>query len=777
MVSRTHLTALVLLWAFGSGVAADPVTVKITDEVIRNEVVRLGINTGGDNYWDGAITRIRAADNFEGVMYRMISWGPELREDGLAVWFSPPKSAWEAMEGKVKFTLLGPPNKGVSGTIEEITTTRIRDGRTITFLKFDRKVKPSKGHKNGILLEYEDFDQGSIRQSSNKAFWNTPGNAAHVGDVPPGSFGKASLWLRPAKGEDHAHYAYVPMWPSQAPQSGTWRVQLWAKRKAGAPKFSVSSGIGPTAMVDLTDDWKKYDLKLQVQTDDPKQHVVIRLNADGGQVLVDDVLIWKQEDHRNPTPFRDPFVDVIQRLRPGTLRILQMGGSDLANNLKPPLSQMKWSRNFGDLVAGSRNGARYYKFNLHDYYALCKYVGADPWYCLPGTIHPSEMKLLMEYLGGPAQTQGGKLRVSQGQDKPWTQVFDKIYIEFGNEAWNPGGYATGSFNGPDHWNDLIAAGRESPHCRPNIVWVAGSQAGSPGVTAGVLRDVPNADSYAIAPYMMNQTRKSQISHFKTDADLFRWAFGYAIRRVVEPTGKVYAHHELTSAAGKDLSIYEHNFHLTLPKPEKGGVSYEKRNELQTSLGAGLAVINDALLMLREHGIQPQCQFNLSQRSYYETRLWGFVPGIDIGDQRYRPHYLCDQLANEVMSGSMLATRHGPGEPTFSARGYFEDDRRKKQTYQDIPTLWSYAFSDGKRRALILFNLDVQESHEVKLALDGPAAGAAVLKRVEGPSISADNEPEHAPQVKIVEQNVPGFGSGTVLGLPAHSMTVLQWTRK
>jgi alpha-L-arabinofuranosidase len=381
----------------------------------------------------------------------------------------------------------------------------------------------------------------------------------------------------------------------------------------------------------------------------------------------------------------------------------------------------------------------------------------------------------MEYLAGPAETAGGKLRAAQGQLKPWTQVFERIYIEYGNEAWNPGGhYAIGSFNGPSHWNDLITAGEASPHFSDRIVWVAGSQAGSPGVTASVLRDVPKADTYAIAPYMMNQTRARQIAHLDSDRKLFNWAFAYAIRRVIEPVGKVYKHAELTDEAGKGLSIYEHNFHLTRPDPRRGGVSYERRNYLQTSLGAGLAVINDALLMLREHGIQPQCQFNLRQRSFYQTRLWGFVPGIDIRDQRYRPHFLCEQIANDVMGGRMLKTTHSANEPTFSATGVFEDDRRKKQTYKDIPALWSYAFADGKDRGLIIFNLDVDADHQVKLALATAGAATATVKRVTGPSVSANNEPEHEPQVKISQTRLDDFRNGATLTVPAHSMTVVKW---
>jgi hypothetical protein len=772
-----HAAALLaagVVWAAYPAHAQDATTIRITDDVKVADVIRLGINTGGDNYWDGAITKIRAAENFEGVMYRMISWGPELDENGLAVWFSPAREAWDAMKGKVKFTLLGPPNKGVSGTIKDIGTKKIRDGREITYLIFDRTVEPSDGNKNGILLEYEDLGQGAIRESSNKAFWNTEANTAHIGDVPPGSLGRSALWLRGAEGR--AHYTFVPMWGSQANQNGPWRVQLWAKRKAGQPTLQVTTESSARATLQPTDEWQKHDLRLDVREMPEGKHVAIRVAASEGEVLVDDVVIWKEERDRNPTAFRDPFVDLVKKLNPGTLRMLQMGGSDVANNLKPPLQQVRWTRDFRDLVRGGRNNARHYKFNLHDYYELCEYVGADPWYCLPGTLHPDEVNTLMEYLGGPAGVGWGKARAELGHPKPWTEVFPRIYIEFGNEAWNPGGYATGSFNGPDHWKDMIAVGKSSAHYRPNIIFVAGSQAGSPYVTKSVLRDVPNADSYAIAPYMMNQTRAEQIAHLDTDDKLFRWAFGYALRRVLEPAGRVYQHYELTQEAGKGLSIYEHNFHLTLPKPEDGGVSYERRNHLLTSLGAGLCVINDALLMMRERHVMPQCQFNLRQRNYSNTRLWGFVPGININDQRYRPHFLAEMIANRLIGGDMVATVHEGASPTFSAEGYFEDDRKAVQTYEDVPVLWSYAFREGNRRGLIVFSLDTTRPHDAVVRFDGPVAGRRAHRwLLTADSISANNEPEHEPQVSVQEGEIDGFASGHSLTLPPHSMTALEWS--
>lgn len=768
-------TAFALFLA-ATSLAADLTTIQITDKVLRRDVVRLGINTCGDNYWDSAITKTRAAENFEGVVYKMVSWGPIQDSHGIAVWFRPPQEAWEAMKGRVRFTLLGGPAKGTTGILKGLRLRKFKLGRTereLLYIEFDKTVPPSTNRqKNGILLELDNFDQGSIRDTNNPRYWNSEQNTAHIGDVPPGSFGRAALWLKAA--DEPAHYTFVPMQASQAEQNGTWRVQLWAKAKSGKPTFKVRIDGVRDYPIPVDQTWRKHDLKLEIQGL-TKRHAVVRLMASGGDVLVDDVVIWKEEGDDNPTAFRKPLIDLLRKLNPGTLRHLQMGGSDLENNLRPPLRQRHWTRDFGQLLKGGRNRARYYKFNLHDYYVLCECVGADPWYCLPGTLHPEEIPKLMEYLGAPPGVGYGKLRAELGHPKPWTAVLRHIYIEFGNEAWNPGGYATGSFNGPDHWKDMIAAGKSSPYYKPNIVFIAGSQAGSTYVTRSVLRDVPNADRVAIAPYLMNGLRPERIAHLKTDDELFRWVFAYTVRRVLEPVGRVHQHHQLVEEAGKELAIYEHNFHITNPREREGGVPIPVRNRVIASLGGGLNVINDALLMMRDRGIRTQCQFNLNQRNFFEgVRLWGFVPGIDVRDQRYRPSFLAEEAADKVIQGNMVATVHSGADPRFSATGYFEDDRRKLQTYRNIPVLWSYAFRDGPTIGLVVFNLDTSKPHDAAVAFRG-SADAATAWWVAGPSIAAINEPEAGqPQVKLRREELRPFRSGQRLTLPGPSMVVLQW---
>ena len=775
-----HTRALGLLAVLSAAAtrAAEVTTVTITDKVLVKDTIRLGINTCGDNYWDSAIVKTRVAENFEGVRYRMITWGPEQDATGLATWFSPPKEAWEAMKGTVKYTILGGPAKGTTGVIKDFGKRKIRDGRELTYVVFDKTVPASKGNKNGLLLELERLDQGCIGETSNTAFWNAEQNTACIGDVPPGSFGKAALWLK--GGAKKAHYTFVPIWANQIEPNGTWRVQFWAKAKAGQPtlRLSLRAARIPTHKPD--GQWRKHDLHVAVKDWPAKDNsIAMRFEATGGDVLLDDVVIWKDEKHRNPTPFRDTMVDVLKKLRPGILRHLQMGGSDLETNLRPRLQQAAWSRDFRDLGKGARNKARHYKFNLHDYYLLCEHVGADPWYCLPGTLHPDEIPKLMEYLGAPEDVGWGKLRADLGHPKPWTEVFRHVYIEFGNEAWNPGGYATGSFNGPDHWKDLIAAGRASPHYRPHVLFVAGSHAANPWLTGKLLEDVPNADRYAIAPYLMNQTPKTTLEPLDTDDKLFRWVYAYTLRRVLEPQGNVFRQFQHVRGTDKELATYEHNFHITRPQVKQGGAPVARRNRIIASLGGGLNIVNDALLMMRERAIRAQCLFNLNQKQFYEgIKLWGFCPGLNRADQRYRPVFLAVEIANQIIGGDLVATEHSGARPTFRATGLFEDTRRKNKvtTYENVPTLWSYAFADGPRRGLVLVNLDTQTTHPVAVKFAGKAKDAAATAWwLAADDIGASNEYEAGkPQVAIRQERVADFASGKTLELPPHSMVALRW---
>ena len=88
----------------------------------------------------------------------------------------------------------------------------------------------------------------------------------------------------------------------------------------------------------------------------------------------------------------------------------------------------------------------------------------------------------------------------------------------------------------------------------------------------------------------------------------------------------------------------------------------------------------------------------------------------------------------------------------------------------------YAFREGRRRGLVVFNLDVRQSHPVRVEFSGNAAGGKAQQwLLTADRVSATNEPEEpAPQVSLREQALTGFCSGKTIELPKHSMMTVVW---
>jgi hypothetical protein len=562
-----------------------------------------------------------------------------------------------------------------------------------------------------------------------------------------------------------------------------WRIRLKAKAADGRPELVIrpDRGWGQPATVQLSGTWQTHTQTIQVDSvpepagpqDNP--HLTFVFEATGGDALLDDVEIWLDGD-QNPTAFRDDVVVMLKRYRPGVLRKLQMGGSTIENTIRPPLESFSYASQPGSRT-GPYEGHSTDPYGLHDMYELCEYIGCDPWYCLPGTITLDEMKAFMEYLGAPADVGLGKLRAALGHPQPWTTVFKRIHVEFGNEAWNNAGpYQCGGYNGPDYWHDLIAAGKRSPYATPGVVFHAAGQASYAGRNEGIMRDCPNADRFSVAPYVIQGFSKEEVArYYNTPDKLFRWAFAWAIRRSISPDGAMYQNAELARAAGMELSIYEVNHHIT-----HGDGPLPPRNELVTSIGGGINIANNMLLMLKDHHLRTQCLFSLIQHSYNAhgigpVRLWGTALCMRKGHERYRPTFLACATANRVIGGDLVATEHGGANPTFSAEGVFS--RKGVETLEGIPLIWSYAFRDGDRRGLVLVHLDTSRTRPVAIQFDGQVkSGRAKGWLLAADKITDNNEfEEDSPKVAVRELPMAGFQKGHRLSLPPHSLTALTWT--
>ena len=762
--------------------AGEPNTtvVELTHTVLVKDTIRFGINLGGDTYYSGAVlTKKRAQENFEGTTYRQCHFGPSQDENGATSWFRQPERWQELMTEHGYYTILSGPAKGTHGKIKAISSKKVmHQGKMQDFMyiEFDKKVKPGPPN-GGLLVEAFRLEDGQFR--SLDGFWTSKNNEICIGDVPPGVFGHAALNLKGSVSK--AHYHLSTHYHRYGELNGRWHVHFWAKAKTGKPKLSIeASRYGQIRTIEPEPRWRLYDEIILVDKvpEDSRQggdnHLFFKLEATGGDVLIDNIELWMEGDS-NPTAFRDDLVATLKMFNPGALRYLQTGGSTINNTLAPPLRSHSYS-NRKTRTYGPYENHQTDPYSLHEMYELCAYLGCEPWYCLPGTLHQQELANFMEYLGAPADVGYGKKRAEMGQIEPWTEVFDHIHIEFGNEAWNNAAwYQCGGYNGPDYWKDLIAVGKRSPYYTPKVLFHTAGQAAWSGRNAGILENAPNADRFSVAPYLISSLNKKDLEILDNDQKLFQWVFAKPIWRSRDPRGAMFQNDELARKAGIELSIYEVNHHTT-----HGDAPLEPRNKIVTSIGGGINVANNMLLMMREHGLRTQCLFSLIQHGYRaagigEVRLWGTALNMRKDHERYRPTFLACMLANKVIGGDLVRTIHSKNEPTFDATGYF-NSRSDTETVSDIPVIWSYGFARGQKRGLILINLDVSTPRHVIVKFAGIVAdGQATSWALAAETITANNEFEVGPpQVEVTKDILQGFSSGNRVTLPPHSMKVFSW---
>ena len=769
--------------ATGCGAKAagrDATTITLTDKVLVADTVPFGINLGGDAYYSGAaLVKKRAVENFEGTTYRQCHFGPVNDSRGATTWFGLNDSWKEMMLKEGRYTILSGPGKGATGRIKGISTKKAKHQsqmKDFMYFQYDRDVTPDEPNL-GLMIEANRLRDGQMH--TRDGYWCSKQNEIAVGDTHPGAFGCAALNLKGAG--EKAHYRFSTHYQRYGETNGTWHVRFWAKAKAGEPKLTISTHTyGEAKALTPAAEWKRHEQTIRVdkvpEPTDPKRsdHLLFTFEAEGGDVLLDDVEIWMEGD-ANPTAFRDDCVAMLRTYHPGCLRYLQMGGSTLDNTLAPPLARHAFSSQRGSKVGPYERHSRH-PYSLHEMYVLCEHLGCDPWYTLPGTLSRDEMKRFMQYLGAPPDVGYGQRRAELGHPKPWTQVFRNIHVEFGNEAWNNAGpYQCGGFNGRDYWRDLIATGKASPHYRANVVFHAAGQAANSWLNGGIMERVPNADRFGVAPYIIQSISKKEMEILDTDAELLAWAFAWPIWRSRNEKGAMRQNWELSRKHNIELSIYEVNHHIT-----HGDGPLEPRNTIVTSIGGGLNVMGNMLLMLKRHHLRTQALFSLVQHSYNArdigpVRLWGTALCMRKGHERYRPTFLACAMANKVMGGNLVETVHAGAEPTFTAEGIF-NKRLGIEKMEGIPVLWSYAFAEGKRRGLILLNIDTSKPHPVAVAFDGTVKDEKATRwSLTAPSIAASNEFEQPePQVKLVESRIPNFASGHRLILPPHSACALAW---
>jgi hypothetical protein len=472
----------------------------------------------------------------------------------------------------------------------------------------------------------------------------------------------------------------------------------------------------------------------------------------GSSALLDDVSLTEAAAPENPTAFRDAVVRTLRELHPGVLRYMDNGtsfGSSLDNLLASPLARVR---------AGSSTQQTLQEddaIGIPDFLVLCQAVGADPWISLPPGLSPGEARALIEYL------------------EPWTRVFRTIHLELGNEQWNARSFGGSTIQDAKAYGQraavVFAAARSSAAFKPaSYDLILGSWATVPWWTMTELAATSGQDSVAVAPYLFNVFNDAS----STDA-IFGPMFAQPEQVDSRPGG--YMAQQLVEAgkAHTRLAVYEVNLGTA-----SGSASQGELDSTVPSLGAGIAVADHMLLMLRDLGITTQCLFSLPEygNGFSSTTgrkedmpLWGAVVDMGGPTNLRRPQFLALQLANSAILSTMLST-HVAGPSHSWNQPLSSNDKIELEGVHELQT---FAFAAGNRRSLILLNLSRTETIPVQFARAQSPAGAVQESRLNSANLTDSNEIRET--VKVTKSRISAFDPATPYSLPPHSMTTLSWS--
>lgn len=465
---------------------------------------------------------------------------------------------------------------------------------------------------------------------------------------------------------------FDPSAPLFVTLEGAWRVSFWAKGPANVRVRLERQGQVPvldeTVAVGAVWEEVVFNLNLPPGSDsDPwgedNNLIILSIFTDAA-FLVDDMFLGKTS-HTNPTVFTDDFVQRLTEYKPGILR-------DWSNQLGSTYAQQAadqyargpqgWTQNIG--------WASNYSYGVKDFFALCREVGADPWYVIPPTWTATELQAF-DALLQTAETEG----------------FNRIHLEYGNEMWGSavpfsdpffGASALGGVNLANMADDAFA--NFSADARYHKI--IGGQYYAPTRQQEIDANSTGYDSIALAPYF------GIINEEESEDQLFQALFARAVDDVTN--GKVTQ----SDAYANALAVYEINFHTLAPA---GGY----KNDFVTGLSGALALPFYCLQYMREKGIRYMCPFGSLQfsTSYQAelTPLWGMLR--DVG--RKRPTWLGVELVNGAIHGDLIATTH------TDSSGVVVPAINEVSEPTLLKNLYSFAFDDGETLAVVLFNFAKQ----------------------------------------------------------------------
>ena len=171
--------------------------------------------------------------------------------------------------------------------------------------------------------------------------------------------------------------------------------------------------------------WNRYSFTLKSEATDPKARFAIFIEGKGMVKLDQVTLMGTGEDLFKGYPIR---ADIAKGLIDEGLTFLRYGGS-MTNAKEFSFKQMTGPRDRRQPYRGqwyhfSTNG-----FGIVEFLQVAEACGFTPSFAINMEEDPETVAFMVEYLNGPADSNGGRRRVADGHPKP----YGVKYIELGNE--------------------------------------------------------------------------------------------------------------------------------------------------------------------------------------------------------------------------------------------------------------------------------------------------------------------------------------------------------
>jgi hypothetical protein len=543
---------------------------------------------------------------------------------------------------------------------------------------------------------------------------------AHAPDTPVEEPGETYLRATLAQGEvlelgGTTHAGRAQDWYPVLEPGRSYRFEVWMRGRSTQPVTFRITGFygGGEARIEpirfsVTPEWRRHTGTFEIpeildEGHGPVGQTQLRLTGPG-TFDVDNFRVW-----RDDAPFLAFLPEDVARLEASGMGMLRTHAFIKTGQSTYGLAQLTQPGGLSGISRGN---------SLPQTLEQTARVGMDSWLQIEPHFSREEWLGLVEYLAAPfdpATDDAGALpwaakRAAQGHG-PWTEAFDRILFEIGNETWNqlfaPWTFpemtdaATGESYGRGEVYGLyqeyvLGILRESPH------WPA---------LAPVLE--PVIGGWAINGYGLQAAARSPSTPFATDAaynggwdenagparpdaaGLFTVLTDVLQSSLPRAEARREAVARIGAARGAPLAAgtYEAGPGYVMDGLNNARISEEtaeRQERAMKSVAAGTATL-DAFLMRAAHGQVIQNFF-----TYGDGRRWTSHARWQNGGQTY-PSWDLLALFNREGLGDVLAVE------TVAAPRVDLPESRRRQAVADAPLAAAYATRSGDRLTLVVLS--------------------------------------------------------------------------